>query len=174
MTLIIRIKIAIITNFSFVISSFRNYDTEIYAFSKRLGEEFNNDLLHQALTERSYIIREEERQKNVGIEQPTLNLSDNKELVSKGSDFIDDIVKRYLHTVLPKLPEEGIMYVYYKKYWPKTVKLLFCNFRGIHKYLTSIDILSHVSFHIGTSELILCAVSILYEYLFVNHNILYI
>ncbi|XP_060864856.1 large ribosomal subunit protein mL44 [Metopolophium dirhodum] len=114
-----------------------NYDTEIYAFSKRLGEEFNNDLLQQALTERSYIIREEERQKNVGIEQPTLNLSDNKDLVSKGSDFIDDIVKRYLRTVLPRLPEEGII--------------------GIHKYLTSIETLSHVSFHIGTSDLILCA-----------------
>ncbi|XP_025192404.1 39S ribosomal protein L44, mitochondrial [Melanaphis sacchari] len=114
-----------------------NYDTEIYAFSKRLGEEFNNDLLQQALTERSYIIREEERQKNVGIEQPTLNLFDNKELVSKGSDFIDDVIKRYLRTVLPRLPEEGII--------------------GIHKYLTSIETLSHVSFHIGTSELILCA-----------------
>lgn len=71
-------------------------------------------MLQQALTERSYIIREEERQKNVGIEQPTLNLSDNKELVSKGSDFIDDVVKRYLRTVLPRLPEEGIMYVYSK------------------------------------------------------------
>jgi len=102
-----------ISNFKFILS--RNYDTEIYAFSKRLGEEFNNDLLLQALTERSYIIREEERQKNVGIEQPTLNLSDNKELVSKGSDFIDDIVKRYLRTVLPKLPEEGIMYAYTKR-----------------------------------------------------------
>jgi len=87
----------------------RNYDTEIYAFRKRLGEEFNNNLLQQALTERSYIICEEERQKNVGIEEPNLNLSDNKELVTKGSDFIDDIVKRYLRTVLPKLPEEGIM-----------------------------------------------------------------
>lgn len=71
-------------------------------------------MLQQALTERSYIIREEERQKNVGIEQPTLNLFDNKELVSKGSDFIDDVVKRYLRTVLPRLPEEGIMYVYFK------------------------------------------------------------
>lgn len=61
------------------------------------------------MTERSYIIYEEERQKNVGIEEPTINLLDNKELVIKGLDFIDDIVKRYLRTVLPKLPEEGIM-----------------------------------------------------------------
>lgn len=91
---------------------FRNYDTEIYAFGKRLGEEFNNSLLQQAFTERSYIINEEEKQKEVGIEQPTLNLNDNRELVAKGSDFIDDIVKRYLRTVLPRLPEEGIMYVY--------------------------------------------------------------
>jgi len=80
-------------------------------------------LLQQALTERSYIIREEERQKNVGIEQPTLNLFDNKELVSKGSDFIDDVVKRYLRTVLPRLPEEGIMYVYFKKYYCHSVDI---------------------------------------------------
>jgi len=95
-------------------------------------------LLQQALTERSYIIREEERQKNVGIEQPTLNLSDNKELVSKGSDFIDDIVKRYLRTVLPRLPEEGIMYVYSKS--PKSigVRLLLNCFFIISEEFTSI------------------------------------
>lgn len=69
-------------------------------------------MLLKAFTERSYIIDEEERQKSVGIEQPNLNLTDNKELVAKGSEFIDDIVKRYLYTVLPRLPEEGIMYVY--------------------------------------------------------------
>ncbi|XP_025410157.1 39S ribosomal protein L44, mitochondrial [Sipha flava] len=114
-----------------------NYDSEIYAFSKRLGEDFNNDLLLKAFTERSYIIDEEEKQKSVGIEQPTLNLIDNKELVAKGSEFIDDIVKRYLRTVLPRLPEEGII--------------------ELHKYLTSVETLSHVSYHIGTPELILCA-----------------
>lgn len=68
--------------------------------------------MQQALTERSYIIFEEERQKNVGIEQPTLNLTDNRELVTKGSEFIDDVIKRYLRTVLPRLPEEGIKYEY--------------------------------------------------------------
>lgn len=104
----------------------RNYDSEIYAFSKRLGEEFNNDLLLKAFTERSYIINEEERQKSVGIEKPTLILTDNKELVAKGSDFIDDIVKRYLRTVLPRLPEEGIKYVYLKLYLiPVMFKMVF-------------------------------------------------
>jgi len=94
-------------------------------------------LLQQALTERSYIIREEERQKNVGIEQPTLNLSDNKELVSKGSDFIDDIVKRYLRTVLPRLPEEGIMFVYFRN--PKRIDVrLFNCFFVISEEFTSI------------------------------------
>lgn len=85
-------------------------------------------MLQQALTERSYIFHEEERQKSVGIEQPTLNLSDNKELVSKGSDFIDDIVKRYLRTVLPRLPEEGIMYVYLKSPKSIIVRLFNCFF----------------------------------------------
>lgn len=134
----------------------------MYAFSKRLGEEFNKDLLQQALTERSYIIFEEERQKNVGIELPTINLTDNKELVSQGSEFIDDIIKRYLRTVLPKLPEEGIKYEYIIYLMCICFKLsLFCFlfFRGIHNYLTSNETLSHISFHIGTSELILCAVS---------------
>jgi len=94
-------------------------------------------LLQQALTERSYIFHEEERQKSVGIEQPTLNLSDNKELVSKGSDFIDDIVKRYLRTVLPRLPEEGIMYVYSKS--PKNIGVrLFNYFFVILEEFTSI------------------------------------
>lgn len=88
---------------------FRNYDSEIFAFGKRLGEEFDTKLLQQALTERSYIIREEEKQKSVGIELPILNLTDNIELSIKGLDFIDDIVKRYLRSILPRLPEEGIM-----------------------------------------------------------------
>lgn len=80
-----------------------------------MGEEFDKDLLQQALTERSYIIQEEERQKSVGIEQPTLNIADNRELATRGSDFLEDVVKRYLRTVLPRLPEEGILYVYYLK-----------------------------------------------------------
>lgn len=78
-----------------------------------MGEEFDKDLLQQALTERSYIIQEEERQKSVGIEQPNLNISDNQDLATKGLDFVDNVVKRYLRTVLPRLPEEGILYVNY-------------------------------------------------------------
>lgn len=40
--------------------------------------------------------------------------------------------------------------------------VFFLIFRGLHNYLTSNEMLSHISFHIGTSELILCAVSIFF------------
>lgn len=153
-------------NIKFLCIWIRNYDTELYAFSKRLGENFENNLLQNALTERSYIISEEEKQKEVGIEKPILDLTDNRELAEKGSIFIDDIVKRYLRTVFPKLPEEGILYVYLinidKQFFFIHVLIsFFCGgSRETHRFLTNVDTLSNVSFHIGTSDIILCAVSI--------------
>lgn len=36
-----------------------NYDAEIYAFSKRLGEEFKDDVLRTALTHESHVVKEQ-------------------------------------------------------------------------------------------------------------------
>lgn len=91
----------------FIFSS-RNYDAELYSFGKRLGEHIEPNLLAQALTQRSFIIMEEEKQKAVGIEQPLLNVTENTPLLDVGREFTSRFVKQYLRVALPFLPEEGI------------------------------------------------------------------
>ncbi|KAL1140137.1 hypothetical protein AAG570_000069 [Ranatra chinensis] len=115
---------------------FRNYDAELYAFGKRLGEEFDKELLRQALTERSYIVQEENRQKSVGIESD-LDLSDNNFFVFEGEQLMSDYVTQYLKTNLPRLPSEYI--------------------KNIHDFLLHEDTLADVSKNIGLDDVVLCA-----------------
>lgn len=114
-----------------------NYNAEVFAFGKRLGEEFKDNLLRRALTQRSYIVMEEEKQKTVGIEDPKLELEDNSQFSEQGEKFMRNYIQRYLRIVLPRFPEEGI-----------------CD---LVKYLMSEETLSDISFHMGTSELIFCS-----------------
>lgn len=88
-----------------------NRSTEIYAFNKRLSEDFNLEKLEQAFTFRSYVIQEELRQKEMGIEDAKLDIQDNTELIMKGEKLTSEIVQNYLTKVLPLTPESIIMYV---------------------------------------------------------------
>lgn len=90
----------------------RNYHAELFAFGKRLGEEFQKDLLQRAFTYRSYVVQEEMRQKEVGIEDPELSLEDNRELSRRGETLISEYLKNHLRVALPRFPEEGIWYVF--------------------------------------------------------------
>ncbi|XP_054269435.1 39S ribosomal protein L44, mitochondrial [Macrosteles quadrilineatus] len=112
-----------------------NYNAELFGFGKRLNENFNKELLQRAFVERSYIIMEEEKQKKVGIEEPKIMLKDNTEFVLKGESLIKNFIKRYLRTVYPKYPEEGIC--------------------SITDYLLSDAVLAEISRHIGTTDIIL-------------------
>lgn len=112
-----------------------NYQSELYAFGKRLGEEFKKDLLQRALTHRSYIVQEEMRQKEVGIEDPKLSLEDNQELARRGEALMSEYLKHHLRFALPRFPEEGIC--------------------AILDHLMSVETLAHVSRHLGTSDIIL-------------------
>lgn len=112
-----------------------NYNSELYAFGKRLGEEFNKEHLQQAFVERSYIIMEEEKQKKVGIEDLQILLNDNSEYSKKGEAFILEFCKRYLRLVYPRYPEEGIC--------------------AVCEYLISDDVMADISKNLGTSDLIL-------------------
>lgn len=85
-----------------------NRDAELYAFNNRLSEKFDIELLDQAFTHRSYIIREEEEQKKVGIEDPHLDLLDNRELIDEGKQIVSVVVESYLSNVLPLAPKECI------------------------------------------------------------------
>ncbi|XP_071448856.1 large ribosomal subunit protein mL44 [Hetaerina americana] len=114
-----------------------NYAAELYAFGKRLNEDFEDNLLKQALTHKSYLEEEIKRQKEVGIEDVQLTLKDNSELIEEGEKFMTSYIKGYLRIMLPRFPEEGIC--------------------AVHDYLMTNEVLAHVSSHIGTKDLLLCA-----------------
>jgi len=111
-----------------------NFDSEIYSFGKRLGEDFDKNLLKQALTEKSYISKEESKLRSVDIE-PEINIEDNSTLVVEGEQFIEAYIIQYLKNIFPKLPHEYI--------------------RNIKDHLVSDESLSHVSKHIGVDDLAL-------------------
>lgn len=109
-----------------------NLEAELYAFGKRLNEEFDSDLLLQAFTDRSYVIKEEMKQKEMGFD---ISMKDNRELAVEGEKFIKDYIRLYLEAVLPKFPVEGVL--------------------AVRNYLASEDTLAHVSVHLGTKDIIL-------------------
>lgn len=88
-----------------------NRSAEIYAFNKRLSEDFDIEKLEQAFTHRSYIIKEEQRQKEMEIQDPRLDIQDNITLIMKGEKLVSEIVQHYLTEALPLAPEDVIMYV---------------------------------------------------------------
>jgi len=112
-----------------------NYNAEIFAFGKRLNEDFDKDLLQQAFVQRSYIVAEEENQKKLGIEEPNISLNDNTEFAQIGESLISDYIRRYLRTVYPRFPEEGIS--------------------SVSDYLISDEVLAKISKSLGTTDIIL-------------------
>ncbi|XP_045453857.1 39S ribosomal protein L44, mitochondrial [Melitaea cinxia] len=111
-----------------------NLEAELYAFGKRLNEEFDSELLLQAFTDRSYVIKEEMKQKEMDFD---IKMKDNRELAEQGGQFMDEYIKLYLETVLPKFPMEGIT--------------------SVKNYLISESVLSKISLYLGTKDIILAA-----------------
>ncbi|KAM3963966.1 mitochondrial ribosomal protein L44 [Aphomia sociella] len=111
-----------------------NLEAELYAFGKRLNEDFDSDLLLQAFTDRSYVIKEEMKQKEMEID---IKMKDNRELAEQGEKFLNTYIQVYLEAVLPKFPLEGVV--------------------AVRSYLTSEELLAHISSHIGTKDIILAA-----------------
>lgn len=58
-----------------------NLEAELYSFGKRLNEDFDPELLLQAFTDRSYVVSEELKQKEIDFD---LKLTDNKKLAEEG------------------------------------------------------------------------------------------
>lgn len=109
-----------------------NYDAEIFAFGKRLGEEFQEDLLRRALTHKSYC----NKLKDEGKEESVV---DNGELIEEGERFIKNCV----------LEEYG-------NYPPVIVD-------NLERYFLSEKVLAHVASHIGLKDIVLTAVSVLFQ-----------
>ncbi|KYM98302.1 PREDICTED: 39S ribosomal protein L44, mitochondrial [Cyphomyrmex costatus] len=112
-----------------------NRPAEIYAFNVRLSESFDTEKLEQAFTHRSYLIEEEQKQKEMGIENPVLAIQDNTELIRKGEKLTSEIVQAYLVQVLPQASEDIII--------------------SLHDYLLSEEILAKAAVHIGAKDIIL-------------------
>lgn len=62
-----------------------NYEAELYAFGKRLGENFDRDILKRALIHRSY--------SNINNQDQENKILDNKELIKEGNDIIIQFLK---------------------------------------------------------------------------------
>lgn len=112
-----------------------NPNAELFAFAKRLNEDFNRESLQQAFTDRSFIVQEELKQREVGIEEPVLNIKDNAELVKHGDELISNYVRAFIGFSFPRLPADGAT--------------------AVHKWLVSEETLARISSHIGTKDLIL-------------------
>ncbi|XP_059608863.1 large ribosomal subunit protein mL44 [Phlebotomus argentipes] len=114
-----------------------NYRAEIFAFGSRLHEKFDEKLLRQAFTHRSYIIQEEMKQKDVGIEEPAVLMPDNSQLVENGEELMTKCLDDYVAKALPKMPLDGRI--------------------AVRKHLMNQENLAHISSYIGTKDLILSA-----------------
>lgn len=86
----------------------RNYRSELFAFNQRLHEKFTEPNLRLAFTHESYIQKEQEKRKELGVQDVDLNLEPNDDLANLGDKILSTFTKAYLRFFLPKLPEEGI------------------------------------------------------------------
>lgn len=116
-----------------------NFPAEIYAFNARLNENFHLEFLTQAFTQRSYIVQEELRQRDVGIDEPLHNLKDNLELAKRGEKIVHKYVTAFIRYHLPLYPDAGV--------------------NAVKDYLLSREKLAFISSHLGAKEIILSTVS---------------
>ncbi|XP_026284573.2 39S ribosomal protein L44, mitochondrial [Frankliniella occidentalis] len=114
-----------------------NYKSELFAFSKRIGETFMNGSLERAFTQRSYVLQQEATQKDLGLDDPDRVLEDNRSLAEKGEELSRDFVARYLRTALPCLPEENIQSIRDHLLKPESVANIISNIGADELILTS-------------------------------------
>lgn len=114
-----------------------NLNAEIYSFGQRLHEHFDLGLLTQAFTQRSYVVQEELRLDELGVDRSDLDMQDNMKLAEKGLEITTKYIEAYLRYHLPKYPDEGIF--------------------AIRNYLLSTEKLAYISSNLGTTEIILAA-----------------
>lgn len=87
---------------------FRNYRAELFAFGKRIGEDFDEALLRQAFTDSSYVTNEKLRQEELGLTTEALGLKDNDTMALEGQNILDNYLTTLLTYEFPLLPDDGI------------------------------------------------------------------
>uniref|UniRef100_A0A8C3BMZ0 Large ribosomal subunit protein mL44 n=1 Tax=Cairina moschata TaxID=8855 RepID=A0A8C3BMZ0_CAIMO len=116
-----------------------DYHAEIQAFSRRLQEDFNLDLLKTAFVNPCYVESEEARRRQLGLEAgaAALALRDNGELWARGLPFARSQLGRCLQAAHPALPAPG------------TAALV--------AFLTGPELVAEVSRGLALQDLALCA-----------------
>lgn len=114
-----------------------DYQAELFAFNKRLNENLTAETLQCIFVHDSYIRMEEEKRKDMSEQNVQLDLNSNKGIIAHGVNILIQFIPRYLRQTYQFLPEEGIS--------------------AVCQYLISDDVLSHVSYNIGTKDLIFSA-----------------
>ena len=111
------------------------------AFQARLGEKFDDSKLREAFITADFVVGETKRQEELQIKggNQLSQLRTNENLAQEGSAIINQSLSAYVRWALPYLPEEGV--------------------QAVKNFLTQDQLLAHVSFHIGTLDLILTEVS---------------
>lgn len=108
-----------------------DYNSEIFAFGKRIGEDLDESTLRHALTHSSFNSREASKSgETVEV------LPDNTLLAESGSLFASNYIQAFLHHVYPKLPSEGV--------------------RAITDFLLRTDLLCHIAKHLGIIDVTQC------------------
>ena len=110
------------------------------AFQARLGEKFDDSKLREAFITADFVDSETKRQEELQIKggNQLSQLRTNENLAQEGSAIINQSLSAYVRWALPYLPEEGV--------------------QAVKNFLTQDQLLAHVSFHIGTLDLILTEV----------------
>ncbi|PIK33179.1 putative 39S ribosomal protein L44, mitochondrial [Apostichopus japonicus] len=106
-----------------------DYESELFAFGKRIGEDLEDSILRQALRRPIIIIDSAGK----GVELLSLSLIMQ---FSQRSLFVSSYIQAYLSHIYPKLPTDGI--------------------RAISDYLSRTELLSHVAKHLGIGDVIQC------------------
>lgn len=110
-----------------------NYRSEIFAFSRRLQENLDENTLRQIFTHPMYLKNFQENR--IRFNLPEINMDSNESFTHRGRQLLDDCLKQYLRFTYKKLPEEGIA--------------------NITDYLMSEEVLAHVASWIGCKEIVL-------------------
>ncbi|XP_069136496.1 large ribosomal subunit protein mL44-like [Argopecten irradians] len=116
-----------------------NYNSEVFAFGKRLGEDFKDDILKKALILRSYQ-EEEDKVEQILLDDESLEMEaesggNNEELAEKGEKIASRYVKAYLRAMYPQMFEEGIC--------------------AVHDYLVSDEMYAYIGSQLGLKDLIM-------------------
>ncbi|KAF5281870.1 hypothetical protein FQR65_LT14514 [Abscondita terminalis] len=122
-----------------------NYEAELYALGKRIGEEFQPDILQRALVHKSYIIQQEISGNQIGnhidngnslalVSDSFSNFEDNTDLIKEGESLIVDCITKKFSSVYPAMVVKAICV-----------------------YLTSNTMLAHVAAYMGVKDIILSA-----------------